>query len=51
MVLALTGLSLVNIASHPTFIQSSDLIMALEENYETKEKVVKSVTREIVLDL
>ena len=42
---------LVNVASHPVSTQSSELVMALEENYVLEERVVKSITREIILDL
>ena len=42
---------LVNIASHQTSVQSSDLIMTLAHHYVLEEKAVKSVTREIVLGL
>ena len=42
---------MVNAASHPTLVQSFKLIMTLEEHYVIEEKVVKSVTKEIILDL
>ena len=51
MVLKLIRLGLVNATSHPTSVQSSELIMALVENYVREEKVVQSSIREIVLDL
>lgn len=44
MVLALIQSGLVNISSHPTSIQSSELIMTLAHHYVPEEKVVKSVT-------
>lgn len=42
---------LVNMASHPTSVQSSELIMKLLHHYVPREKVVKSVTGDLVLDL
>lgn len=51
MVLALIRSSLVNTTSHPTSVQSLKLIMALADNYVSEEKVIKSVTREIVPNL
>lgn len=42
---------LVNFVSHPTLFQSFELIMILAQHYVPDEKVVKSMTREIVLDL
>ena len=42
---------LVNIASHPVLVQSVELIMALSQHFVPKERVVKSVTKEVVLDL
>ena len=51
MVSTMIKLRLGNATSHPPFLQSSKLTMTLVENYVPKEKVVKSVTREIVLDL
>ena len=47
----LIRLGLVNTTSHPISVQSSELIMALAENYVSEERVVKSITREIFLDL
>ena len=44
MVLTLIKLGLVNVVSHPTSVQSFELIMALAKNYEPKEKVVKRIT-------
>lgn len=51
MVSTTIRLGLVNVASHPTSVQFSKLIMTLAENYVPKEKVVKCITREIVLEL
>ena len=42
---------LVNMASHPTLVQSSELIMTLAHHYVPEEKVIKSVIGEIFLDL
>ena len=42
---------LVNIVFHSTSVQSSKLIMTLAYHYMPKEKVIKSVTRDIVMDL
>ena len=42
---------LVNIASHLTSVESSELIMTLVKPYVSEEKVVKSITKEIALDL
>ena len=51
MVSTLIIFGLVNAASHSTLVQSSELVMALEENYVSEERVVKSITGEIILDL
>ena len=51
MVSSLIRPGLVNTRSHPTSIQSSEVTMDLADNYLLEEKVVKSVTGEIVLDL
>jgi hypothetical protein len=51
MVTTLIRWGLVNLASHPISVQSSKLIMALAENYVSEERVVKSITCEIILDL
>lgn len=51
IIFPLIRLGLVNATSHLILVQSSKLIMALAENYVTKERVVKSITREIMLDL
>lgn len=51
MVSTLIRSELVNAASHPVSVQSSKLIMALVENYVSEERVVKTITGEIVLDL
>ena len=42
---------LVIVASYPVYVQSSELIMTLAHYYVPIEKVVKSVTGEIVLDI
>ena len=51
MISALIQLGLVNAASHPMSVQSSMLIMTLVQQFIPKERMVKSVTSEIVLDL
>ncbi len=51
MVSTVIKYGLVNAASRPTSVQSSKLIMTFVEHYVPEEKVVKSVTGEIVLDL
>ena len=51
MVSALIKSRLVNVASHQVLVQSFKLIMALEKNYVSEERVVKIITREIILDL
>ena len=51
MVSTLIHLGLVNAASHPVSIQSSELIMKLAQHFVLEERVVKSVTGEIFLDL
>ena len=51
MVSKLIWLGLVNAMSHPTFVQSLELIMALAKNFVTEEKVVKSVIGKVFLDL
>ena len=51
MVSTLIRSRLVNISSHPILVQSSELIMALAKNYVLEERVVKIITREIILDL
>lgn len=51
MLFTLIRWGLVNIVSHLVSIQSSELIIALVKNYASKERVVKSITREIILDL
>ncbi len=50
MVSSLIQSGWVNMASHPTLVQSFELIMTLAHHY-IPEEVVKSVTGEIVLDL
>ncbi len=51
MVSSLIQSGLVNVVSHPTSVQSLEIIMALAKNYVLEERFVKSVTREIVLNL
>lgn len=51
MISTLIHLGLVTIASHLVLVQSSELIMTLAERYVPEERVVKSITREIILDL
>ncbi len=51
MVQAIIQSGLVNITSYPILVQSSKMIMISTQHYVPKEKVVKSVTREIDLDL
>ena len=51
MMSVLMQLGLVNIASHLTSVESSELIMTLVKPYVSEEKVVKSITKEIALDL
>lgn len=51
MVLALILSGLVNISSHLMSHQSTELIMMLVHHYVLEEKVVKSVTGEIFLDI
>ena len=48
---ALIRFGLVNAASHPGTIQSAELIMTLSQHFVPGERVVKSVSREVVLDL
>lgn len=43
MVSTLFWSGFVNMASHPTSVQSSELIMNLIEKYVIEEKVIKSV--------
>ena len=42
---------LVNVASHPVSVQSAELIMTLSRHFVPDERVVKSVTKEVVLDV
>lgn len=51
MVFSLIQSGLVNAASHPTSVQSTQLIMTLAQHFVPKERVVKSVIGEVVLDL
>lgn len=51
MISSLIRSGIVNAASHLISIQSLELIMALVENYVSEERVVKSITGEIMLDL
>lgn len=41
----------MNVASHPTLVQSFGLVLILAEDYMSDEKVVKSVSGKIVCDL
>ena len=41
----------VNAASHPGTVQSAELIMTLSQYFVPEERVVKSVSGEVVLDL
>ena len=41
---------LVNVASHLVSVQSSDLMMTIAQHYVLDERIVKSVTGEMVLD-
>ena len=51
MVSTLSRLGLINVTSHPTLVQSSDLVMALTENYVSTKRVVKIIIGGIALDL
>ena len=51
MISTLIQLGLVNTALHSISIQSSNLIMTLAQHFVPEERVVKSVTGEVVLDL
>lgn len=51
MISSLIRSGLVNTASYPISVQSSELVMVLAENYVLVERVVKSITGEIILDL
>ena len=51
MVLALIQSNLVNEASHSTLVQFSKLIITLIDHYLSEEKVIKRLTKDIVLDL
>lgn len=51
MIFSLIQSGLFNIASHPTLMQSLELIMTLAENYVSVERVMESITGEIILDL
>ena len=51
MISTLIHSQLVNAASHLVSVQSSKLIMTLEEKYVPKESIAKSITGDIVLDL
>ena len=42
---------LVNAASHPRTIQSAEMIMTLSQHFLPEERVVKSVSGDVVLDL
>ena len=51
MIFTLILLGIVNIASHLVSVLSSELIMALVENYVSEERVVKSIIGDIILGL
>ena len=51
MIFALIRSRLVNIASYLMSMQSSKLVMTLAQHFVPEERVVKSVTGEIVLNL
>lgn len=51
MVSALISLWLVNVSSHPILVQTSKLAMTLSGNCVWKERVIKSIIGEVVLDL
>ena len=51
MVIVMIQNGLVNIALHPTLVQSSKSIMTLAQHYVPNEKLVRRITREMVLDL
>ena len=42
---------LVSTVAHTMFIQSSELIMSITQHYVLDEKIVRVVTREMVLDI
>ena len=48
---ALIRSGLVNAASHPGTVQSAELITTLSQHFVPDERVVKSVSGEVVLDL
>ena len=48
---ALIHSRLVNATSHPRTVQSAELIMTLSRHFVPDERVVKSVSGEVVLDL
>ena len=51
MVSTLIRSGLVNVASHTVSVQSLELVMTLTKQLVLEERVVKSVTGEIILDL
>lgn len=51
LVSSLIRSGLVNATLHPKLVQSIDLIMTLAQHFVSKERVVKSITGEVVLDL
>ena len=51
MVSTLIRLGLVNATSHTVSVQSLELVMALAKKYVLEERVMKNITREIMLDL
>ena len=51
LVSSLIHFGLVNATSHPILVQLAELIMTLAQHFIPKERVVKSVIGEVVLDL
>lgn len=51
LVSSLIQYGLVSVTSHLVSIQSSKLIMTLAKHFVPKERVVRSVTGEVVIDL
>lgn len=51
LVSSLIHFGLVNATSHPISVQSVELIMTLVQHFVSEERVVKSATGEVVLDL
>jgi hypothetical protein len=51
MVSQMIRVGLVSVASHLVSVQSSELIMEMAQHYVADERIVKSVTGDIILDL